>query len=71
MQALLERCVARWRPNATGVTGLARLSGGASQETWSFEIVGAGGNRGAILRRAPAGARGRAERRSQADAGGL
>ncbi len=32
-----------------------RLSGGASQETWSFDIVHPGGNIGAILRRAPQG----------------
>jgi aminoglycoside phosphotransferase (APT) family kinase protein len=55
MQALLERCVASWCPGAAGVTGLVRLSGGASQETWSFDIVQAGGNLGAILRRAPSG----------------
>ena len=29
----------RWYPGATGVTGAAKLSGGASQETWSFDIV--------------------------------
>jgi len=34
---------------------LARLSGGASQETWSFDIVYPNGNIGAILRRAPVG----------------
>jgi aminoglycoside phosphotransferase (APT) family kinase protein len=55
MQALLERCVASWCPGALGVTGLVRLSGGASQETWSFDIVHAGGHLGAILRRAPSG----------------
>jgi aminoglycoside phosphotransferase (APT) family kinase protein len=55
MQASLERCVQSWCPGATGVTGLVRLSGGASQETWSFDIVRAGRNLGAILRRAPAG----------------
>jgi aminoglycoside phosphotransferase (APT) family kinase protein len=55
MQASLERCVASWCPGATGVTGLVRLSGGASQETWSFDIVRMSGNLGAILRRAPTG----------------
>jgi aminoglycoside phosphotransferase (APT) family kinase protein len=55
MQASLERCVESWCPGATGVTGLVRLSGGASQETWSFDIVHASGSIGAILRRAPAG----------------
>ena len=55
MEALLGRCVASWCPGATGVTGAIRLSGGASQETWSFDIVHPEGNIGAILRRAPAG----------------
>src|SRR6187402_2323193 len=51
----LERCVASFYPGATGVTNAARLSGGASQETWSFDIVHPAGNIGAILRRAPQG----------------
>src|SRR6476659_5158190 len=51
----LGRCVASWFPGATGVTGAAKLSGGASQETWSFDIAHAGGITGAILRRAPPG----------------
>jgi aminoglycoside phosphotransferase (APT) family kinase protein len=55
MQALLERCVASWCPGATGVAGVVRLSGGASQETWSFDIIRPSGNIGAILRRAPSG----------------
>src|SRR5258708_32780547 len=55
MEALLGRCVASWCPGATGVTGAAKLSGGASQETWSFDITHPDGNIGAILRRAPPG----------------
>jgi aminoglycoside phosphotransferase (APT) family kinase protein len=55
MEALLGRCVASWCPGATGVTDASRLSGGASQETWSFDIVHPDGKVGAILRRAPAG----------------
>lgn len=55
MERALGRCVASWCPGATGVTNAARLSGGASQETWSFDIVRADGNIGAILRRAPPG----------------
>src|SRR5258708_24979995 len=51
----LGRCVAAFFSGATGVTGAAKLSGGASQETWSFDIVHASGNIGAILRRAPPG----------------
>jgi aminoglycoside phosphotransferase (APT) family kinase protein len=55
MEQALGRCVASWYPGATGVTGAVRLSGGASQETWSFDIVHPDGVVGAILRRAPAG----------------
>src|ERR1700730_15394098 len=55
MEALLGRCVASWCSRATGVAGAIRLSGGASQETWSFDIVHPNGNIGAILRRAPSG----------------
>jgi aminoglycoside phosphotransferase (APT) family kinase protein len=55
MQAELGRCVASWYPGATGITAAAKLSGGASQETWSFDIVHPGGKVGAILRRAPPG----------------
>src|SRR5712675_465692 len=55
MEEKLGRCVASWCPGATGVVGVARLSGGASQETWSFDIVHPDGNIGAILRRAPSG----------------
>jgi aminoglycoside phosphotransferase (APT) family kinase protein len=55
IEAELSRSVARWCPGATGVTGAAKLSGGASQETWRFDIVHADGNIGAILRRAPKG----------------
>jgi aminoglycoside phosphotransferase (APT) family kinase protein len=51
----LTRCVVRWYPGATGVTAAAKLSGGASQETWSFDILHAGGKHGAILRRSPQG----------------
>ena len=35
----LTRSVAAWYPGATGVAGTLKLSGGASQETWSFEIM--------------------------------
>jgi len=55
MEAELGRCVASWCLGATGVTGAAKLSGGASQETWSFDIVHPDGVFGAILRRAPPG----------------
>src|ERR1700744_6352932 len=55
MEALLGCCVASWCAGATGVVHAVRLSGGASQETWSFDIVHPDGNIGAILRRAPQG----------------
>jgi aminoglycoside phosphotransferase (APT) family kinase protein len=55
MEQALGRCVASWYPGATGVTGAAKLSGGASQETWSFDIMHPDGVFGAILRRAPQG----------------
>jgi aminoglycoside phosphotransferase (APT) family kinase protein len=51
----LSRCVVSFYPGATGASGAAKLSGGASQETWSFDIVHAGGSFGAILRRSPKG----------------
>jgi aminoglycoside phosphotransferase (APT) family kinase protein len=55
IEAELGRCVASWYPGATGVAGAEKLSGGASQETWSFDILLPDGNIGAILRRAPPG----------------
>jgi aminoglycoside phosphotransferase (APT) family kinase protein len=55
IEELLTRCVAVWCPGAAGVIGPTRLSGGASQETWSFDVVHSNGNVGAILRRAPQG----------------
>ena len=39
------------------VSGLRRLSGGASQELWAFEWVSAARSQSLILRRAPTGAR--------------
>ena len=55
IEEALSRSVRRWHAGATGVAAATKLSGGASQETWSFEIVHASGNLGAILRRAPKG----------------
>jgi aminoglycoside phosphotransferase (APT) family kinase protein len=55
IEAELARCVARWCSGATGVAHATKLSGGASQETWSFDILHPGGTIGAILRRAPKG----------------
>lgn len=55
MEEKLARQVGSWYPGATGVTAAERLSGGASQETWRFDIVHPDGNVGAILRCAPKG----------------
>jgi aminoglycoside phosphotransferase (APT) family kinase protein len=51
----LARCVAAFMPGTTGVDAVAKLSGGASQETWRFDIAHPDGAIGAILRRAPQG----------------
>ncbi len=53
----LQAAVARAITGSTSIAGLKRLSGGASQETWSFDAVGAGGATPLILRRAPGGKR--------------
>ena len=55
IEAQLGRCVASWCKGATGIANANRLSGGASQETWSFDILHPDGNIDAILRRAPQG----------------
>jgi aminoglycoside phosphotransferase (APT) family kinase protein len=55
MEEELARRVASWYLGATGVTAAERLSGGASQETWRFDIMHPQGNFGAILRRSPKG----------------
>ena len=47
--------IANWFPGATGIDGLTQLSGGASQETWAFDVLHPSGNIAVILRRAPAG----------------
>ena len=56
--AALERVVRARIPGATGVANLRRLSGGASQETWSFDATTAGAPEPLILRRRPAGLHG-------------
>ncbi len=62
MQEALSRRAASWVRGATGVANARQLSGGASQETWSFDILHPDGDRGAILRRAPLGASAAPER---------
>jgi len=51
----LEHVAARAIADVTTIANLKRLSGGASQETWSFDGVGAKGRTPLILRRAPGG----------------
>lgn len=48
----LRNVIADVFPGATDVTNLQRLSGGASQETWSFDVEAIGKRIGLILRRA-------------------
>jgi len=55
IQSPVKAGIAHWFPGATGINGLSQLSGGASQETWSFDVVHPSGNIAVILRRAPAG----------------
>jgi aminoglycoside phosphotransferase (APT) family kinase protein len=43
-------------PGVSGIAALKRLSGGASQETWSIDATGAGGALPLVLRRRPGGA---------------
>ncbi len=52
----LAAAVRRRLPGATGVAELRRLSGGASQETWSFDATTRGAPLPLILRRRPFGA---------------
>ncbi len=60
--------VPRWFPGATGLARAARLSGGASQETWSLDVAHPDGTIGAILRRAPPGYGASPERAAGLDA---
>jgi aminoglycoside phosphotransferase (APT) family kinase protein len=51
-ESALTRLVSRLSPGFKSVERIARLSGGASQETWSFEVHDGSGRRPLILRRA-------------------
>jgi aminoglycoside phosphotransferase (APT) family kinase protein len=53
--AALSRIAPRVVAGAEGIAGLRRLTGGASQETWSFAICAPGGPSQWILRRSPPG----------------
>ncbi|MCO5119671.1 MAG: phosphotransferase family protein [Burkholderiaceae bacterium] len=55
----LAGIVRGFAPSCRGIENLRRLTGGASQETWSFDAVPGGGPPlGVILRRMPGGAEG-------------
>jgi aminoglycoside phosphotransferase (APT) family kinase protein len=54
-ESALNRLVSRLFPGVGEVGNLARLSGGASQETWSFDVLDGEDRRRVILRRAPTG----------------
>lgn len=51
----LAQVVARAIEGVSTIANLKRLSGGASQETWSFDGIGPKGSTPLILRRAPGG----------------
>ena len=55
IESALKAGITRWFPGTTGFENLSRLSGGASQETWSFDVMHPSGRIGVILRRAPMG----------------
>ncbi len=52
VEAGLLKLLGEFAPQATGLSDVRALSGGASQETWSFDVVQAGGKLPCILRRA-------------------
>ena len=53
LESKLVAVLARARPGTNGIRNLRRLSGGATQETWSFEAVRSDSVTPLILRRAP------------------
>jgi aminoglycoside phosphotransferase (APT) family kinase protein len=58
LQAALTALAPRLSHGGTSVSDLRRLSGGASQELWSFTVTGAGQPRKLVLRRKPPGSPG-------------
>ena len=51
----LNRALSRALPGFERVDAITRLSGGASQETWSFDALVHGKHEPLILRRSPGG----------------
>jgi aminoglycoside phosphotransferase (APT) family kinase protein len=69
LQRGLDALAPRLRDGGSGVSCLQRLSGGASQETWSFKVHAAGhDDLPMVLRRAPEGAAERAAGNAALDA---
>ncbi|MGZ4795073.1 MAG: phosphotransferase family protein [Acidimicrobiia bacterium] len=65
-EALVTRACARHLGHDVTVTGLRRLSGGASRETWSFDVVDAsGGTEALVLRRDPGATIGSTDRSTE------
>lgn len=62
----LARIVSRFVAGASEIAGLVRLSGGASQETWSFRVIAPNGTSAWILRRAPLAMKGGVNRNTMA-----
>lgn len=52
LKQALEALAPRLAEGASGIAGLRRLSGGAVQETFAFDVLGRGGSRRMALRRA-------------------
>ena len=57
LEAGLDALAGRIDPLARGIAGLRRLSGGASQELWRFDLLTGETSTPVILRRAPGGER--------------
>src|SRR5271169_871825 len=57
VRAALAALAQRLHPAGRTVSGLHRLSGGATQEIWRFDLDTAEGSRPLIMRRAPGGDR--------------
>lgn len=66
LQQRLRAVAPKFVEGATEVPKLVRLSGGASQETWSFTVVSPAGESAWILRRAPLVMKGGANRNTMA-----
>ncbi len=57
VRSALAALAPRIRPAALNISGLKRLSGGATQEIWRFDLVTSEGSQPLIMRRAPQGNR--------------